>query len=277
MHAVIPKLAILIPLLSICRQPLSSSSSAKGISAALNLAHIALADPQLRALEASNTRRIHAPVLPPLAAAAAVLFTFTLRAPLQNDAVLLGLAPALGLARARGRDDALAHVHRHALLLQYRPLGAERLEPQVRRLLPRAAGGEGLGLGGGAVHDGRGEDGGRGGVVVAGGEEVRLGEEAAQLEVLREEGGGVLGEGLGGLGGGGRGGGFVGGLGGRVVDDFGGLWFGELVGVGGGGRGGWLGRTMNALSSRLLICGSFGACGLEWSITSTTGTSSSSS
>lgn len=57
------------------------------------------------------------------------------------------------------------------------------------------------------------------------GEEVRFGEETSKFEVLRNEGGRVLGEGFGGLGGGGGGGcvGGGGGSGGGVVNDFGGL------------------------------------------------------
>lgn len=231
------------------------SPSAKRIPTSLNLSHITLANPQLRTSHASNPRAVHITTTsPPAAAAAAALFPpLRLRAPLQDHAILLGLSPALGVARVGRRRDPLAHAHRHALLRQHRALGPEGLQAEVGRPLPRAARGEGPRLRRGAVDDGGGKDRGRGGVVVRGREEVRLGEEAAQLEVLREERRRVLGEGLGGLGRGGGGGGGRGGLGGGVVDDLGGLER-EISGcVFWRGRVRCCGRTMNALSSFLLI------------------------
>lgn len=208
----------------------SPSTSAKCVPASLNFSHITLANPQLCTPHASNPGAVHITTSPPTTTTtttASALFLAPSRlggaAPLQDDAILLGLAPALGLARAGRRHHALAHAHGHALLRQHRALGAEGLQAQVRRLLPRAAGGKGLWLRWRRpVHDGRGKDGRRGGIVVRGREEVRLGEEAPQLEILREERGRVFREGLGGLGGGGRRR-RRGGLRRGVVNDLGGL------------------------------------------------------
>lgn len=71
------------------------------------------------------------------------------------------------------------------------------------------------------MHDGGGEYGGGGGVVVRWREEVRFGEETTQFEILREKGGCVFGERLGGFGG--SGGGVGAGLGCGVVNNLGGL------------------------------------------------------
>lgn len=72
--------------------------------------------------------------------------TATATAPLQDDAILLGLAPAPLLAHARRGHDALAHIHWHLFLLEHRRLCPERLQAEVGSLLSRAARGKHLWL-----------------------------------------------------------------------------------------------------------------------------------
>lgn len=166
---------------SLCRPTkasLSLPSSSKCVSHSFDTSHISVAQSQLSSSESTNARPINAQVPPAIS-----LLRLLASLPLENDTVFLGLSPALGLSSASGSHDALAHVHGHLLLLMNRQLRAKGLDAQVGRLLAGFAGCEGLGCDGGA------------GSGACGGEEVGLGEETAEFEILREEGGSVFGEG----------------------------------------------------------------------------------
>lgn len=147
----------------------------KRISTSFDTLDILVTQGQVRASKATNARPIDAAPLP-------LLLLLATDLPLEDDAILLCLAPALGLPSLGGGDHALPLTHGHLLLLEDGRLGAEGLDAEVGGLLARAAVVKGLDLRGGG-EERRGP---------RRGQEVGFGNEAAKLEVLRQEGGGVL-------------------------------------------------------------------------------------
>lgn len=90
----------------------------------------------------------------------------------------------------------LPHRHGHLSLTQDAVLGPQRLESHIGSLLRGAPGGEGARVGGGFC-GGAGLP--VGGVAAGGGEDVGLGDEALEGEIVRQKGGAVFGLGLVGL------------------------------------------------------------------------------
>lgn len=151
--------------------------STKYISGPLDTTDVALGNAQFRTLHPPHSRSVDSAA----PAAAAPLPPCPLaRLSLQHDSVLPRLPAPLGLASIRRGRLSLSYTHWHLVLLEDGHCGAQGLHAEIRGLLARAAGGKGSGRRGGGGDAGEGF---RGGV---GSEEVRLGEEAAQLEVLGE-------------------------------------------------------------------------------------------
>lgn len=167
-------------------------SPTKRISCSLNRLDVSLTYSKLGTPKPAHSRSESTTTTTAAATALPILPLLLSGFSFQNDAGLLGLAPALRLPLHAGGIDALAHVHGHLLLLVDGRLGAEGLDAEVEGLLADAAGGEGLWLGGGGRGCGQGGGEGEGPVWL---EEMGFGNEAAELEVLGEEGGGVFGGG----------------------------------------------------------------------------------
>lgn len=142
------------------------------------------ADLQLGTSHPSDARQINWPVSPGL-----LLDGGLLGLSFKNDPVLARLAPPLALFCDSGTHNALAHGHGHLSLAQNATLASQSLHAHVSGLARRATGGKGA-LVGGSARGVLGLPVGR--VGTRGGEDVGLGDEALEGQVVGQKSGAVF-------------------------------------------------------------------------------------